>query len=276
MRSSRKTCLLVVAPDRPESAAIEQAVAILRSGGLLVLPTDTVYGLCCDAANEKAVVRVYEAKGRAMHVPLIVFVKGVEDVEALGVSISQEGRRALEKFWPGPLTAIFCRPKHAPSGGRVPAERGSGPQGPVGAALSGRPGSPRRGSPTPSYPASLPRRGPDTTPALLSSLSSVGFPHILTGGGPTIGFRAPDHPVLQAILRESGLYLASTSANLSGQPSAKTGREAFQALRGRVDLVLDSGPAPLGRESTVVDFTASPPRIVRLGVISEQEILRVL
>jgi L-threonylcarbamoyladenylate synthase len=99
---------------------------------------------------------------------------------------------------------------------------------------------------------------------------------ILAAGGPTIGFRAPDHPVAQAILQKSGLFLASTSANRSGKPSAKTGEEAFQALRGRVDLVLESGPAPLGRESTVVDFAASPPRMIRRGVISEQEILSVL
>jgi L-threonylcarbamoyladenylate synthase len=230
MHSGRKTRLLAVAPNRPESAAIEQAVAVLQNGGLVVVPTDTVYGLCCDAANEKAVTSIYRAKGRAVHVPLIVFVTGIADLEALGVSIPQECRRALEKFWPGPLTAVFPRP-------RCPNAV---------AGLKPVPAASRR------------------------------LPEILAAGGSTIGFRAPDHPVAQAILQKSGLFLASTSANRSGKPSAKTGEEAFQALRGRVDLVLDSGPAPLGRESTVVDFAPSPPRMIRRGVISEQEILRVL
>jgi L-threonylcarbamoyladenylate synthase len=223
MRARRKTRLLAVAPAAPDRQAIREAAQVLRAGGLVVLPTDTVYGLCCDASNEQAIALVYRAKGRPLHLPLVVFVKGAADLQALGVSMPQAGRKAVEHFWPGPLTAIFSRPA--------------------------RP------------------RGKGDKPAL---------PDILSAGGETIGFRAPNHIVAQSILEESGLYIASTSANLSGQPSAKTAREAFEALQGRVHLVIDSGPAPLGRESTVVDFTASPPRILRPGAIPEQEILRAL
>ena len=88
---------------------IEKAAAILRDGGLVAIPTETVYGLAADALNGKAVRRIFEAKGRPMDNPLIVHVAEFEDIERLGLvsEIPEKARLLAEKFWPGPLTVIM-------------------------------------------------------------------------------------------------------------------------------------------------------------------------
>lgn len=92
---------------------------------------------------------------------------------------------------------------------------------------------------------------------------------------PTIGVRMPDHPVALALLRASG-PLAVTSANLSGQPSATNAQEVLLQLGGRVDIIIDSGETAGGVPSTVVDCTASIPKILRLGPISQADLDQAL
>lgn len=87
-----------------------------------------------------------------------------------------------------------------------------------------------------------------------------------------IAVRIPDHPVARALIRAAGGALATSSANLSGQPAATTAREAYDYLRGRVAIVLDDGPSPGGSASTVVDCTASVLRILRTGPISASDL----
>lgn len=93
--------------------------------------------------------------------------------------------------------------------------------------------------------------------------------------GETIGIRVPDHLPARELLRATG-PLAATSANLSGQPSALTAQEVQHSLAGRLDLILDGGPAPGGLASTVLDLTADPPRILREGPVSAAEIQEIL
>jgi len=91
----------------------------------------------------------------------------------------------------------------------------------------------------------------------------------------TIGVRAPDHPVALALLRAAG-PLATTSANPSGEPSALSAEQALAFLDGKIELVLDGGPSPGNLSSTVLDCTASPPRVLRQGPISAAEIRAAL
>jgi len=88
---------------------------------------------------------------------------------------------------------------------------------------------------------------------------------------PTVGVRMPDHPVALALLRRTG-PLAVTSANLSGQPSARTAGEVLTQLNGRFPLVLDGGETPGGSPSTVVDCTGSEPEILRQGPITLEQL----
>src|SRR5262245_25547890 len=102
------------APPVPATAAnIERAAAILRSGGLVAFPTETVYGLGGDATADRAVAAVFEAKGRPKFNPLIVHVPDLDAAFALGVTTSA-ARLLSEKFWPGPLTLVLRRAAGCP------------------------------------------------------------------------------------------------------------------------------------------------------------------
>jgi len=93
--------------------------------------------------------------------------------------------------------------------------------------------------------------------------------------GDTIGLRVPDHDQARELLRRTG-PLAATSANLSGQPSAQTAGEVLAQLGGKIDLILDGGPAPGGQASTVLDCSGAEFRILREGLISWQTIKDLL
>jgi len=101
-------------------------------------------------------------------------------------------------------------------------------------------------------------------------------PQHLLAGGTTIGLRIPAHPVALGLIEMAGFPLASTSANRSGSPSALRSEEVIEALGEEIDLVIDSGPASLGVESSVVDFTQSPPRLLREGCLTRQALEQVL
>jgi L-threonylcarbamoyladenylate synthase len=87
--------------------------------------------------------------------------------------------------------------------------------------------------------------------------------------GDSLAVRVPDHPLARRFIRAAGGAVAATSANLSGQPPAQDATEALAALEGRIAAVLDGGPVRVGRASTIVDCTVSPPRIVRRGPIPD-------
>ena len=89
--------------------AIEQASKILRSGGLVAFPTETVYGLGADAFNERAVARVFEVKNRPRFDPLIVHIADAGSVERLAADFSAGAQRLAARFWPGPLTLVLTK-----------------------------------------------------------------------------------------------------------------------------------------------------------------------
>lgn len=114
----------------PEKDPVALAVEVLREGGLVALPTETVYGLAADAENELAVRRIFAVKGRPATHPLIVHLAGVDQLDGWAAEVTFAARRLAETFWPGPLTLVFkrkARVSHAVTGGqdtvalRVPA-----------------------------------------------------------------------------------------------------------------------------------------------------------
>ena len=102
------------------------------------------------------------------------------------------------------------------------------------------------------------------------------IPPVVAQGSKSVAVRAPNHPVAQALLRSVGAPLAVTSANISGRPALCTAQEVFAELRGKIDIVLDGGPCPLGVESTIVDVTGARPRIVRRGAIDAASLAAVV
>ena len=96
-----------------DAKGIAEAARILRAGGLVAFPTETVYGLGADATQGEAVAAIFAAKGRPLFNPLIVHVTGLDDARA-HVEFSPRAQALAEKFWPGPLTMVLPRRKDSP------------------------------------------------------------------------------------------------------------------------------------------------------------------
>lgn len=204
--TSMRTEVVRVDPSRPEPDVVARAVEVLRAGGLVVLPTETVYGLAALADDPVAAARIFDAKGRPAFHPLIVHVEDAERARTLAASWPGSAD-ALANLWPGPLTLVVPR---------------------------------------------------DPTK----------IPDVVAGHGPTVAFRVPSSPVMLAVLRALGRPLAAPSANRYQTVSPTTAEHARKTLDGRAPLILDAGPSLHGIESTVVDCTQSPPRVLRPGAVS--------
>ena len=194
--------------------AIEEAAAILRRGGLLGIPTETVYGLGADGLNEDAVRRIFLAKGRPQDNPLILHVPDAGWLERCCTDIPPAAYALAERFWPGPLTMI------------------------------------------------LPRR--DCVPLRT------------TGGLDTVGVRCPDHPVTRAIIAAADTPVAAPSGNTSGRPSPTCARHMMEDMMGKIDGIVDGGDCAVGVESTIIDLTVQPPRLLRPGGLPLEELEAVL
>lgn len=95
--------------------SLKKAIQILKSGGVIIFPTETVYGIGTLASNEKAIKRIYEIKKRPSDKPLQILIADLKQVESLAQDISTKARELIKKYWPGPLTLVF----KARSGGSV-------------------------------------------------------------------------------------------------------------------------------------------------------------
>jgi L-threonylcarbamoyladenylate synthase len=101
-------------PANPISVEIERAAAILRAGGLVAFPTETVYGLGADASNPAAVAKIFAAKGRPQDHPLIVHLAGIDLLPLWAAEIPAAAHKLAAAFWPGPLTLILKRAAGVP------------------------------------------------------------------------------------------------------------------------------------------------------------------
>lgn len=109
-------------------------------------------------------------------------------------------------------------------------------------------------------------------PLTMILMGNDSLPDIVPAGGKTQGVRCPDHPDTLAVIRALGRPLACPSANLSGQKSPKCADDVLAQLDGRIDAVLDGGVCTVGVESTILDLTAEPYRILRQGGLSRERI----
>ncbi len=190
------------------------AANIIHNGGLVALPTETVYGLGANGLSSEAVAKIFIAKGRPQDNPLILHVADPAQMEDICHSIPQDAWRLAQAFWPGPLTMV------------------------------------------------LPAR--DIVPKRT------------TAGLSTVAVRCPDHPLTRQIIRLAGLPIAAPSANLSGTPSTTTAQHVLHDHNGRIDAIVDGGPCRVGVESTIVDMTEHPPRLLRPGGITPEQLMAVL
>jgi L-threonylcarbamoyladenylate synthase len=109
-----ETLVLKVDPKAPDAGKIRLAAGVLRAGGLVAFPTETVYGLGANALDEKAVLGIFEAKKRPVDNPLIVHIADVEDVHLLAEHLPSKSEELMGRFWPGPLTLLLPRSELVP------------------------------------------------------------------------------------------------------------------------------------------------------------------
>jgi L-threonylcarbamoyladenylate synthase len=200
---------------RPAGAdEIARAVGVLRAGGLVAFPTETVYGLGADAANPDAIHRLYAVKGRPADHPVIVHLARATQLAEWAAEVPPAAAVLAGACWPGPLTIVV-------------------------------------------------RRAPGVLDAV-------------TGGLDTVGLRVPGHPLALALLDAFGGGLAAPSANRFGRVSPTNAASVRDSMGDDVDLVLDGGPCTVGVESTIVDCTTEPPRVLRLGGVTGEDLRAAL
>ncbi len=115
MSESAKPLILAVDPVDPDPAVIAQAAATIRAGGLVAMPTETVYGLAGNALDPASIARIYAAKGRPSYNPLIAHVADAEQARALAAEWPEMARALAARFWPGPLTLVVRRKAQVPT-----------------------------------------------------------------------------------------------------------------------------------------------------------------
>ena len=200
--------------DAQAPGCAEAAAQIIREGGLVAIPTETVYGLGANGLDPQAVAKIFEAKGRPNDNPLILHIADANQIEALCHDVPEAAYRLAERFWPGPLTMVL------PAKSCVPKET--------------------------------------------------------TAGLSTVAVRCPDSPVTRQIIRQAGVPLAAPSANISGKPSTTTAQHVYHDHAGKIPLIVDGGACRVGVESTIVDLTENPPRLLRPGGITPAQLMEVL
>ncbi len=110
------TRCLLVDPHSPDDAVLREALKVLRRGGVVAYPTDTVYGLAVDAMHPEAIARLYRVKQRAVDKALPVIIGDLEQLPALVATQSATAEKLMAAFWPGPLTLLMVPHGHVPAG----------------------------------------------------------------------------------------------------------------------------------------------------------------
>ncbi|MBM3252829.1 MAG: threonylcarbamoyl-AMP synthase [Candidatus Omnitrophica bacterium] len=122
-RILRKTEIYAINPDKPNIKIIKKAARILKEGGIIAFPTETVYGLFTNSLDKNAVKRLYEIKKRPRNKPFTVLINRFSDLDKFDVKITPYAKKILEKFWPGALTAILKTEEGKKIGFRMPDYR---------------------------------------------------------------------------------------------------------------------------------------------------------
>lgn len=112
--------MVCVHPQRPEPEIIQEAAAVLRRGGFVIFPTETVYGLGVNLQDPQAIQELYQIKRRPFEKKVTLHIAQIRQVVAAGVRVSESARRLMRRFWPGPLTLVLPRPDGSSVGFRMP------------------------------------------------------------------------------------------------------------------------------------------------------------
>ncbi len=197
-----------------DTDGINKSAEILKNGGIVGIPTETVYGLAANALDSVAVSNIFKAKGRPQDNPLIVHISRMEMINGLVTEIPEKAVECAKRFWPGPLTMIMKK--------------------------------------------------------------SDSIPYNVSAGLDTVAIRMPKSQTARDIISACGLPLAAPSANLSGAPSPTTAERVVEDMDGKIDAVVMGENCEVGVESTVVTFVTNPPRLLRPGGITVEDLREII
>ena len=197
-------------PATPEN--LEKAAEIIRNGGVVIYPTETVYGIGCNPADPTAAQRVCKNKGRDRK-PLPLICSAADEAQRI-VQFTPAATKLARKFWPGPLTLVLR--------------------------------------------------------------AKVQYSQWVTQGLGTLAVRVPGNETPRTLADLSGGTIVSTSANRAGEPPAMTAEDAAKIPGMDVDMILDGGPSPGDKPSTVIDLTGKNPRVLRPGPVTQEQMTEAL
>lgn len=191
--------------SRPiDNAIIQEAARVLDKGGLVVFPTETVYGIAANLLHRDAMERLKKLKDRQAEKPFTIHISNRNDVERFAVRVLPRAYKLMGRFWPGPMTLVLPAPHEK-----------------------------------------------------------------------TVGLRLPKNDIALRLLSSVDFPVVAPSANRAGDPAPIDASMALSALEGEVDIVLDSGRTEFSKESTVIDATNLPFKVLREGAIPVTDVLSV-
>lgn len=193
---------------------LRKAAGILNNDGVVVLPTETVYGIGTNFLSDKGLNKLYELKNRPINKPISVLISNKEMINKVAKNITERQWKVISKFFPGPLTIVLDKQDY--------------------------------------------------------------LSDILTAGLNTIGVRMPDNEIALKLIELVGVPLATSSANISGEPAFTNLSSIQEVFKDKIDYYIDGGNSKIGVASTVVRVTDDDVIILREGTISKEQIEEAL
>jgi len=189
----------------PETRLLEKAAGVLRSGGVVIVPTETFYALAADPFQEEPVRRIFKLKGRTEEKPLPLIAADRDLVMKVIARPSDLALELMNRFWPGSLTIVL----------------------------------------QPARPLS----------------------RLVSAADGKIGVRVPPPCAARTLARMAGGWITATSANISGDPDPEQISRIAEPVRNAVDFIVDLGPSPGGKPSTVLEPLDNAVRLIREGAL---------
>lgn len=193
---------------------LEEPAQIIKNGGIVVFPTETVYGIGANALNAEAVKKIYEIKKRPLSKPITLLVNSIDMIERVAKDITPFEYAIIKEFFPGPLTIILQK-KDVVS-------------------------------------------------------------DIVTANGTTVGVRMPANEIALELIKRAGVPLATPSANISDKPSKTNIKDVMSDFPEGVDCFIDGGESKIGVASTIVQVIDGVPHILRQGIITDEQINKLI
>lgn len=200
-----KTEVIRLDPVSPDAQALQRAAGVLKNGGLVIFPTETVYGIGANMQSAAAVERLYAIKKRPANKPFSIHLSNADAVEQYAKDVPAVAWHLMDAFWPGPLTLI---------------------------------------------------------------LKGISYP--------TVGLRLPDNRIALDLIAGAGVPVVAPSANISDKEAPVDFSQAIKDFDGVVEVALDGGRTKFGIESSIVDASVHPAKIVRVGAVKQDMLEAVL